>query len=317
MRIGLTGGASTPDKIVEQAQRAEADGFHALWYASAVQGDPLVAMTLAGRATRRIELGTAVLQTYPCHPLLQAQRVAAAAAAMNRPGLTLGLGPSHRSNITDLYGIDYDHPGRNTDEYIQIVSRLLTGDAVDFDGHDWSAHARAGTVNTPYPVPVLLAALSPRLLRVAAQHTSGVVLWIVPPAVIERDIRPRLDAAAAAAGRPCPRVVAGLPVVVHDDRSEAREAVAYTATIYEHEPNYQRALQRGGLSSAVEAAVVGNERQVRQQLQSVLDTGATDLWLNIVAAGHDPRSSVRRTRSLLRELLDPPEPNPDEENNDE
>lgn len=85
MRIGLTGGGATVDKIVTQAQRAEADGFTSLWYASGVAGDPLVAMAIAGRATTSIELGTAVLQTYPCHPLLQANRVAAAANAMGRP----------------------------------------------------------------------------------------------------------------------------------------------------------------------------------------------------------------------------------------
>ena len=77
MRIGLTGGGSTTDRVIQQAQRAEADGFNALWYASEVCGDPLVAMALAGRETKTIELGTAVLQTYPCHPLLQAKRVAA------------------------------------------------------------------------------------------------------------------------------------------------------------------------------------------------------------------------------------------------
>src|SRR6476469_7291285 len=75
MRIGLTGGAATVDRLVAQAEQAEADGFTSLWYASLVQGDPLVAMAIAGRATERIELGTAVLQTYPCHPLLQANRV--------------------------------------------------------------------------------------------------------------------------------------------------------------------------------------------------------------------------------------------------
>jgi alkanesulfonate monooxygenase SsuD/methylene tetrahydromethanopterin reductase-like flavin-dependent oxidoreductase (luciferase family) len=68
MRIGLTGGASTVDKMVEQATRAEADGFTSLWYASAIAGDPLVAMAVAGRATSTIELGTSVLQTYTCHP---------------------------------------------------------------------------------------------------------------------------------------------------------------------------------------------------------------------------------------------------------
>ena len=51
MRIGLTGGAATADKMIEQARQAEADGFTSLWYASTVAGDPLVAMALAGRAT--------------------------------------------------------------------------------------------------------------------------------------------------------------------------------------------------------------------------------------------------------------------------
>ena len=95
MRIGLTGGAGTVDKIVQQAQNAEADGFTSLWYASIITGDPLVAMAIAGRQTSSIELGTAVLQTYPCHPLLQANRIASVTHGMGRPGFTLGIGPSH------------------------------------------------------------------------------------------------------------------------------------------------------------------------------------------------------------------------------
>ena len=50
MRIGLPGGGATAERIVEQAVAAEADGFTSLWYASAVFGDPLVAMALAGQA---------------------------------------------------------------------------------------------------------------------------------------------------------------------------------------------------------------------------------------------------------------------------
>ena len=51
MRIGLSGGASSVEKMVEQAKTAEADGFSALWYAGAIGGDPLVAMAMAGAAT--------------------------------------------------------------------------------------------------------------------------------------------------------------------------------------------------------------------------------------------------------------------------
>ncbi|MFV2179644.1 LLM class flavin-dependent oxidoreductase, partial [Actinomadura sp. LOL_011] len=58
MRIGSTGGAATPVEIIEQAKRAEADGFASLWYANIVTGDPLAPMAVAGRETSAIELGT-------------------------------------------------------------------------------------------------------------------------------------------------------------------------------------------------------------------------------------------------------------------
>ena len=139
MRIGLTGGAATADKMIEQAVQAEADGFTSLWYASTVAGDPLVAIALAGRATARIELGTAVLQTYPCHPLLQANRASSVVNAIGRAGFTLGIGPSHESIVRDVLGMSYDHPGRSTEEYATILAGLLRGESVDFDGDDWSA----------------------------------------------------------------------------------------------------------------------------------------------------------------------------------
>ncbi len=302
MRIGLTGGASTPDKIIEQAQRAEADGFSALWYASIVQGDPLVSMALAGRVTTTIDLGTGVLQTYPCHPLLQAQRAASVTAAMGRPGFVLGVGPSHETNIRRHYGLSYDRPALNTEEYLDILGPALRGDAVDIDGAEWSCHVAAGTVRTAHPVPVLVAALAPRMLRAAGSRADGAILWIAPTAAIET-LSAQVRGAAEAAGRPEPRIVAGLPVAVHDDVAEARAAVAQTATFYEHHANYQRVIQLGGASSAADAAIVGDEDTVRRGVQRVIEAGATEFWASVVAVGPDRSASTQRTMNLLRELL--------------
>src|SRR3954469_12723170 len=223
MRIGLTGGAASVDKVVAQAERAEADGFTSIWYASVVTGDPLVAIAIAGRQTARIELGTAVLQTYPCHPLLQANRAASVADAMARPGFTLGIGPSHQPIIEGVYGYRYDHPGRSTEEYVRILVAVLAGETVDVDGEDWTAHTAARAVASPHRVPVLVSALGPRLLRLAGSVAEGAVLWMAPARAIESHIVPILSAAAAEYGRPTPRVVAGLPVAVHDDPAEARD----------------------------------------------------------------------------------------------
>ncbi len=303
MRIGLTGGAATVDKVVGQAKQAEADGFTSLWYASVVTGDPLVAIAIAGRETTSIELGTAVLQTYPCHPLLQANRAASVVGAMGRPGFTLGIGPSHEPVISGVYGLAYDHPGRSTEEYVRILTGVLRGDTVDVDGKDWTAHTAGRAVTPAYPVPVLVSALGPRLLRVAGELADGTVLWMAPPSAIESHIVPKVHAAATAAGRPAPRIVAGLPVAVHDDEAEARVAAAANSSAYAGMANYQRILEIGNAPTPADAAIVGNGASVRAQLQTLLDAGATDIWAAVFPVGDDRATSRRRTMDLLKELV--------------
>jgi F420-dependent oxidoreductase-like protein len=303
VRIGLTGGGSTVDKVVAQAERAEADGFTALWYASVVTGDPLVAMAIAGRQTERIELGTAVIQTYPCHPLLQANRIASVVDAMGRPGFTLGIGPSHQPLIEGVYGYAYDHPGRNTEEYVSILTAILAGESVDVEGVDWTARTGGRAVPPPHPVPVLVSALGPRLLRLAGAVADGTVLWMATATAIERHVAPQITSAALDAGRPPPRIVAGLPVAVHGDDAEARSAAVTYSSAYAGMANYQRILDLGGASSPAEAAIVGDEAAVRNQLQALLDAGATDIWAAPFPVGDDPKSSLRRTRELLMELV--------------
>src|SRR4029078_12688102 len=118
MKIGLNGGAGTVDRMVERACQTEEEGSISLWDPSAVAGDPLVAMALAGRATTTLELGTAVLQTYTSHPALMANRLLAVASAMGRNGFTLGIGPSHEVVIEGSFGISYANVGRHTEEYV-------------------------------------------------------------------------------------------------------------------------------------------------------------------------------------------------------
>lgn len=302
MRIGLTGGGANADKILQQAIRAEEDGFTSLWYASSVTGDPLVAMAVAGRETARIELGTAALQTYPCHPLLQANRVKSVVGAMNRPGFTLGIGPSHEPLIDGVFGLSYTHPGRSTEEYMRILTSAIRGEPIDVRGEDWSAHVEAGE-SVAYPTTVLLSALGPRLLRVAGELCDGSVLWMAPARAIETHVAPRLNRAAQASGRPNPRIVAGLPVAVHDDVAEARASAEAFSGSYVGMANYQRILEIGGVASPAQAAIVGSESAVEAQLQSLLSAGATDIWAAVYPVGEDRRTSVRRTMDLLKSLL--------------
>ena len=301
MRIGLNGGAATADRMIEQAVEAEADGFSSLWYASAVFGDPLVAMALAGRATSTIELGTSVLQTYTSHPVLQANRAAATAAAMGRPGLTLGVGPSHQPVIENMFGISYANPGAHTEEYVTVLASLLRGEGISFQGEHITANVP--TVATlPQPVSVMISALAPRLLRVAGELTDGTILWMANARSVDTHVAPRITKAASNAGRPAPRIVAGLPVAVCDDESEGREAAAKQFAGYGVLPNYRRILDIGEAPGPGDAAIVGDEASVTAQIQALFDAGATDVWAAIFPVGDDKSASRRRTRELLKEL---------------
>jgi F420-dependent oxidoreductase-like protein len=301
VRIGLTGGGATADRIVQQAVDAEAAGFTSLWYASAVFGDPLVAMALAGRQTTSIELGTSVLQTYTCHPVLQANRAAATAAAMGRPGLTLGVGPSHQFVIEAVYGLSYDHVGEHTEEYVTVLSALLRGEGVSHHGTQFQVDVP--TVEPPpQPVSVMVSALGPRLLRVAGELTDGTILWMANAKAIEAHVAPRINSAAAAAGRAAPRIVAGLPVAVHDDLAEARNTAATSFANYGTLPNYRRILDIGDAPGPGDAAIVGDEAAVTAQIEALFESGATDVWAAVFPVGDDRSASRRRTRALLEEL---------------
>jgi alkanesulfonate monooxygenase SsuD/methylene tetrahydromethanopterin reductase-like flavin-dependent oxidoreductase (luciferase family) len=158
-------------------------------------------------------------------------------------------------------------------------------------------------VTPVHPVPVLVSALGPRLLRVAGEAADGTVLWMAPPVAIENHIVPKVHAAAAAAGRPAPRIVAGLPVAVHDDEAKARAAAAAHSSAYASMPNYQRILELGDAPTPADAAIVGDETAVRRQLQSLLDAGATDIWAAVFPVGEDSAGSRRRTMDLLKDLV--------------
>jgi alkanesulfonate monooxygenase SsuD/methylene tetrahydromethanopterin reductase-like flavin-dependent oxidoreductase (luciferase family) len=151
-------------------------------------------------------------------------------------------------------------------------------------------------------IPVLVAALGPRLLRVAGQHAAGTITWMANATAIAQHVAPRIGKAAADAGRRAPRIVVGLPVAVHDDVAEARSRATEQFALYGTLPNYQRILERGGVAGPADAAIVGDERSVTAQIEALFEAGATDLWAAPYPVGDDRAASRERTRTLLKDL---------------
>src|SRR5262249_54198495 len=168
MRIGIFGGltANGPiDRIVDEARVAAEDGFATFWLPQIFGVDALMALAIVGREVPRIELGTAVVPTYPRHPAVLAQQALATQAAVGGR-LALGIGLSHQLVIEGMYGYSFAKPVRHLREYLEILMPLVRGEAASFDGETVHAHI-AVDVQGATPFPVLVAALGPQMLELA------------------------------------------------------------------------------------------------------------------------------------------------------
>jgi F420-dependent oxidoreductase-like protein len=216
--------------------------------------------------------------------------------------LALGIGPSHAVVVEKMYGLSYDAPIRHMREYVDVLDEALGGaEQVDFDGDLYQVHAPLRVPDAD-PVPVLIAALAPLMLRLAGERTTGTITWMADERAHAEWVVPRITAAAEAAGRPSPRVVAGLPVAVHDDTDEARERAARIFAVYTHIATYQRILEHGDASAPAEVCIVGDEAAVERRLRAYADTGVTDLAATVFGVGDDRAASARHTRDFLASL---------------
>jgi 5,10-methylenetetrahydromethanopterin reductase len=301
MRIGISqdepSGPQALVRLRDQLQHAADDGFASAWVSNIFGLDALTALAVAGSQVPGIELGTAVVPTYPRHPAVLAQQALTTATALDGR-LTLGIGLSHKIVIEDMYGYSFDRPARHMREYLSILLPLLDGEQVAFDGETM----RAGIgLTTPRParVPVLLAALGPQMLRLAGQRTDGTVLWMTGPATVRDYIVPTIRQAAEAAGRPSPRVVCLLPVCVTDDPDGARARANRVFSIYGLLPSYRAMLDKEGAQEPGDIALTGDENAVAGQIGELAEAGVTDF----VAAQFSRGDDAERTRALLKSLL--------------
>lgn len=300
MRIGIFGGESDAgpiELIVEAARAAADDGFASFWLPQIFGLDALTALAVVGREVEHIELGTAVVPTYPRHPVMLAQQALTTQAATGGR-LVLGIGLSHRLVIEDMYGLSFERPLRHMREYLEILVPILHSGRVSFTGETLSGHV-AIDVRDSSPVPVVLAALGTRMLELAGGVADGTVTWMTGPATIESHIVPTIAAAAAKAGKPAPRVGVSLPVCVTADVDGARARAAKVFEIYGTLPSYRAMLDREGAEGPADVTIAGDEDVVRSRIEHLGAIGATDFVANVFGSAEERA----RTRALLRSML--------------
>jgi F420-dependent oxidoreductase-like protein len=277
MRYGVIVDNGKPlETVIEQVRSLEEMSYSTAWTSQTFGWDALTLWAVVGRDVPRIELGTAVIPTYPRHPLALAGQALTTQAATNGR-LALGIGLSHQIVVEGMWGYSYDKPARHMREYLSVLLPALRGEQVSFEGETLKG-STMGPLQTPGATPpaVLLAALAPVMLKLAGSLADGTSLWMTGPKTVAEHIVPTISAAADEAGRPTPRVSMGLPVCITNDPEAARERANKTFAIYGTLPSYRAMLDREGAASPADVAIIGDENEVTAALAKIGDTGATD-----------------------------------------
>lgn len=303
MRIGINGSSlialgSPAAAIVDHAAEAESAGFSSYWLAQLGAPDALTVIAMMGARTSTIELGTAVIPTWPRHPLMLAGQALTVQDAIG-DRLALGVGLAHKSSVESTLKIPFVTPAKHMAEYLDVLLPVLHDRKVSASGDIWSAEVE-NLGGAPAPAPrVLLAAMGPRMLRLAGGRTDGAILWLSGPKAVAEQIKPALDAAAADAGRPAPRIVASVPVCVTKDPARVRGVIAAVLAGYNDLPSYRGVMDTEGAGGPEDVSIVGDADEVRAGLDAFASAGATDFAA--LEFFTDPDEAAA-TRALLTEV---------------
>jgi F420-dependent oxidoreductase-like protein len=294
-------------KLISDAQAAEQAGFASIWVPQIPNDfDALTMVTLMGRATTRIEIGTAVIPIQSRHPIAMAQQVLSTQAVCEGR-LTLGLGASHHWIVEGMLGLRYERPAHQMRNYLEVLNAAFAGPGpVDVENETYRVHNPLDITDV-VPTPILVAALAPVMLRIAGEQGSGTILWMADERAISEHILPRIAKAAAGAGKPAPRIVAGVPVCLcaKDEVDGARTWANQVLGHAEYSPNYQRLLDRGDATDVGDILAAGDETAILERLRSFKDVGVTDLSVRVLPIGSNRTERIesrRRTEAFLSSL---------------
>ena len=287
MQIGRLGVWTHIDSLpaaeaAEFARRIEGWSYSALWVPEAVGRDPFSFLAYLAANTRTLLLATGIANIY-ARDAMSMRATQKTLAELSGGRLVLGLGVSHEHLVTRVRGHAYEKPVATMRAYLEAMEKAL------YLGPQPKEDA-----------PILLAALRPKMLALAAQKTRGAHLYFVPP---EHTARAR-----EILGRGpwlCPEQM----VLLETNPSKAREIARRNILIYTGLPNYQNNLRElgfgdtdfagGGSDRLVDAIVAwGDEKAIAARIQAHHDAGADHVCIQPFRPDGKPGPDLRVLEAL-------------------
>jgi len=306
-RVGLVVAGADSRAVVERIVTAEAAGVPRVWMTQgAAAPDTLSIFAAAAVRTTTIGLGTAIVPTYPRHPITLAQQ--ALTIADLAPGrLRLGVGPSHRPIIEGVYGLSLDAPMAHLREYVAILRDLLHDGKSEYQGE---FHRVRATLPRPSGTPILISALRAGAFQLSGEISDGALSWLCPPAYLLNISLPALQSGAALAGRPAPPLVAHVPVALSTDRAAVAVAARKLLGGYARLPFYAGMFADAGFPPAPDGSVPdalidglvvsGDEAAIENRLHELLDQSLDELLIMPVPIADETDERERLARLVGR-----------------
>ena len=288
---------------------AEAAGVRQIWMTQTTPApDTLGIFAAATVQTSRVRLGTAIVPTYPRHPLALAQQ-ALTISDLAPERLRLGVGPSHRPIIEGVYGIPMTAPLEHLREYVTVLRATLWDGKVDYQGRFYTVKT---TLSRTPRIPILISALREGAFHLAGEISDGAISWVCPvPYLLEKAL-PALRAGAAQSGRPVPPLVAHIPVVFSPDRQAVLAAGhQQISSRYARLPFYAKMFADAGFPISPDGTapdalidnliVSGDEATIATRLADLLAAGLDELLVMLVVVA-DPQAEEARLMHLIGQL---------------
>jgi probable F420-dependent oxidoreductase len=281
------------EQAVERVKRAEELGYDSTYVTHIAGRDSLAVLMAYAAGTERIKLGTGVLPIYSRTPVATAQ-TAATIDEFSNGRMVLGLGVSHKVTVENWYGTKLERPLKAMREYVETVRACFRGEDPPA-GEIFDSRFRFMGYEPRPDLPIYVAALSPKMLRLAGEIADGAMLWLCNPNYIRDVVVPEVRAGRERAGKSLDGfdVVAAVPSAVTDDKASAYETMRGDLVTYWSLPFYRAMIERSGFGEDIAGFDAGmKDGDVEKAKAAISDRFLDDL--TAVGSPEDVRRGVER-----------------------
>jgi 5,10-methylenetetrahydromethanopterin reductase len=256
--------------LVDLAVTAERSGYHSVWLPEGRGREPFALLGAMALATSRIQLGTGIMPIFSRLPALAAMGIATL-DDLSGGRMNLGVGAGHTR---------FPHPRRAVREFVEIVRLVMTGRSVNYAGRVFQVENFTLEFTPARQVPIFLAALRTRMLRLAGKLGGGVLLNWATTEQAARSVEIVREAAASSGRDPRDIVVACfIRTCVTGNVDGAKTVLRRLIAAYAVLPSYAAMWTDSGFGGEVAAIQKAWSSGVDEAAESVSDRMVTALGL--------------------------------------